>query len=86
MFVIDADDSDGTSEDCTEAVLHSLERFFGDTETIKAILSGQTTDSGGGVTGTSFFKKLDSQGLCVSRDGYLLSYCTLHCLQLTLAN
>jgi hypothetical protein len=52
-FVIDADDSDGTSEDCAEAILHSLERFFRDTATIKAILNGQTTDLAGGGTGFS---------------------------------
>jgi hypothetical protein len=75
-FVIDADDSDGTSEDCAETILHSLERFFGDAETIKAILNGQNTDSGGGGTGVSFYKTLDSLGLCVSRDEYMVSYCT----------
>jgi hypothetical protein len=53
---------------------------------ILAILFGQATDSGGGGTGKLFFKELTKFGLSSSAGSYLKSFCTLHCIQLTLQN
>lgn len=48
--------------------------------------SGCTTDSGGGGTGNSLHECMENQGLCQPRDTYLIGFCTLHTLQLTLGN
>ena len=48
--------------------------------------SGATTDSGGGGTGKSLGAEMMKQGLCKNDGSYLLGYCCLHTLQLTLSN
>ncbi len=47
-------------------------------------LGGCTTDSGGGGTGHSLHRHMDDLQLCVSADAYLVGFCCLHTLQLTL--
>jgi hypothetical protein len=84
-FNLDTTDSDGSSLDCALAVLHSLARLFGGIDRVIAIIFGQATDSGGGGTGYSFQRALTSKGLTAPNEVYLASFCTLHCIQLTLA-
>ncbi len=48
--------------------------------------SGCTTDSGGGGTGDSMYQCMRNLGLCAPKEEYLVGYCTLHTLQLTLSN
>jgi hypothetical protein len=85
-FMLDSEDSDGHSNECADAIRHSLSKFFGDNEKIIAVLNGQATDSGGGGVGKSLYENLEELNLCIPSEGYLMSFCTLHCLQLTLAN
>ena len=54
-------------------------------EEAEEVLWGQCTDSGGGGTGTSFSSAMRDEKLTVSSDQYLTSFCTLHCLQLTIS-
>lgn len=48
--------------------------------------SGCTTDSGGGGTGHSLKKNMQKLDLCRNDGKYLVGFCSLHTLQLTLAN
>ena len=82
LFTLDTDDSYGLSSDCADAVQFSLGKMFFD---VPMVLSGQTTDSGGGGTGNSFATELDNRALTCGQN-YLVSYCTLHLLQLCLCN
>eukprot|EP00978_Attheya_sp_CCMP212_P019092 scaffold53061_cov27-Attheya_sp.AAC.1 len=82
-FNLDNDEVGGTSADCAKAIRHSLFKFFGENNA-RGALWGQCTDSGGGGTGKSFFKCMKDEGLTVEADQYMISFCTLHCLQLTL--
>ena len=51
------------------------------------LLSGCTTDSGGGGTGDSLHGWMDNLGgLCIEPEQYLVGFCCLHTLQLTLSN
>jgi hypothetical protein len=61
-------------------------QLFGGEENVLAILFGQATDSGGGGTGTSFYKGLTKLGLSSFSESYLKAFYTLHCIQLTLQN
>ena len=47
---------------------------------------GQCTDSGGGGTGVSLHQHMDTLHLCTNKEVYLVGYCCLHTLQLTLSN
>ena len=47
---------------------------------------GCTTDSGGGGTGESLHSHMDELNLCVEESSYLVGFCCLHTLQLTLSN
>ena len=49
-------------------------------------INGTTSDSGGGGTGKSLHTGMDGLGLCVPEDQYLVGFCSLHTLQLTLSN
>eukprot|EP00978_Attheya_sp_CCMP212_P040254 scaffold217766_cov49-Attheya_sp.AAC.2 len=82
-FNLDNDEVGGISADCAKAIRHSLFEFFGDNNA-RGALWGQCIDSGGGGTGKSFFKCMKVEGLTVEVDQYMISFCTLHCLQLTL--
>ena len=51
------------------------------------LLSGCTTDSGGGGTGDSLHEWMEKiGGLCIEKEEYLVGFCCLHTLQLTLSN
>ena len=82
-FNLDSDAYDGSSEHCAKAVRHALVKLFGP-DNVDNILSGQITDSGGGGTGKSFHRELAALKLTAMPDIYLVGYCTLHCIQLTL--
>eukprot|EP00978_Attheya_sp_CCMP212_P006531 scaffold15109_cov63-Attheya_sp.AAC.1 len=84
-FNLDNDKVGGTSRDCALAIKHSLNAFYGE-EDARNSLWGQTTDSGGGGTGVSFSNELNKEELTVDKQSYLISYCTLHCIQLTLGS
>jgi hypothetical protein len=86
-FNLDANDTDGTSEKCAKAIRHALQKMFGrGKENVSQVLYGQATDSGGGGMGVSFHNQLTKQGLTCPSGDYLISFCTLHCIQLTLSN
>jgi hypothetical protein len=87
-FNLDANNTDGTSEKCAKAIRHALFKMFGgtDEDPLAAVLYGQATDSRGGGTGYSFRKELMLQGITCQMKEYLVSFCTLHCIQLTLPN
>jgi len=76
--LLDMDASDGTSEDCAYAIKHSLLKL-GDIQ-----LSGQATDSGGGGVLEGLAKELEKLNLC--GDDYIVAACSIHGLQLQLAN
>jgi hypothetical protein len=86
MFLLDTEDTDGHSNECADAIKHSLLKIFGSEDKIIAVLYGQMTDSGGGGVGRSLYVHLDKHSLCIPGNEYLTGYCTLHCLQLTIAN
>jgi hypothetical protein len=69
---------EGSTEDCAAAIGVSLKKIGN----IK--LQGQSTDSGGGGVLDGLAKKLDELFLC--RPNYLIASCSLHCLQLAIAN
>ena len=50
------------------------------------LFHGCTTDSGGGGTGESLHMYMQDLNLCVEDDSYLVGFCCLHTLQLTLSN
>ncbi len=85
-FNMDSNDTDGTSKACAHAIQHALFQLFGGQDNILAILFGQATDSGGGGIGSSFHTELTKLGLSSATESYLKSFCTLHCIQLTLQN
>ena len=43
------------------------------------------TDSGGPGTFLSFHHTLEDKGITTNSESYLVSYCKLHCIQLTLS-
>ena len=86
-FNLDTDDSDGKSADGAAAVKHALQRMFGShNRATEGMITGQATDSGGGGTGQSFHRQLHALGLTAPVESYTFSYCSLHCIQLTLSN
>ena len=62
----------------------STQKLVGNIENFR--YSGCTTDSGGGGTGHSLHQKMKEEDLCCPDISYLVGFCTLHTLQLTLAN
>jgi hypothetical protein len=72
-FMLDSEDSDGHSNECADAIRHSLSKFFGGDDTIIAVLNGQMTDSGGGGVGKSLYDHLEELSLCIPSDGYCLN-------------
>ena len=82
-FIPDIDDSGGTSEECADGVVHALSRMvLGDDFKLYA----STTDSGGGGTGHKFFQEMEKRGITCEGILFLISFCTLHTLQLVFAN
>jgi hypothetical protein len=80
-FVLDIDASEGTSEGCAEAIQHSMKKVH---NTIALVLKEQTTDSGGGGVLQLLGKQSQKRGLC--NVPYLVGSCTLHAIQIALAN
>ena len=83
-FNVDTDESDSNTEACAKAIRHSLIKMFGGRS--QGILFGSTTDSGGGGTGAMLYKELSKENMTAPSECYLYSFCTLHCIQLTLGN
>ena len=81
-FVLDIDASEGTSEGCAEAIEHSIKKLNNTIDLL--ILTGQTTDSGGGGVLESLMEELKKRNLCTPT--YLVASCTLHAIQIALAN
>jgi hypothetical protein len=79
--VLDIDASEGTSEGCAEAIQHSMKEVH---NTIALVLKEQTMDSGGGGVLEPLGKQLQKRGLCNAT--YLIASCTLHAIQIALAN
>ena len=82
VLTLDTDDSDGSSADCADAIQFSLNKLFFD---VPLVLRGQTTDSGGGGTGFSLARELEKRAITCGPK-FLVSFCTLHMLQLCLSN
>ena len=83
-YLLDCEASGGTSKNCADAINYSLTRL--DDEEFVALLSGQCTDAGGGGVGQSLFAELKIVNRVNLDDTYLAPTCSLHALQLTLAN
>jgi hypothetical protein len=81
-FVLNINASEGTSEECAEAIQHSMKIV--NKSTITLPLKGQTTDSGGGGVSESLGNQLKKRDLCSPT--YLVASCTLHAIQIALAN
>jgi hypothetical protein len=73
---LDIDGSEGTTDQCANAIRASLLKVS------VTKLSGQTTDSGGGGVLDGLAAALASRTLCVPN--YLVASCSLHNLQLTI--
>ena len=82
FLVLDIDASEGTSEGCAEAIQHSMKKV--NKSAITLPLKGQTTDSGGGGVLESLGNQLRKRNLCSPT--YLVASCTLHAIQIALAN
>jgi hypothetical protein len=81
IYIFSIDASEGTSEGCAEAIKHSMKKLD---DMIALLLKGQTTDSGGGGVLESLGNKLQKRDLC--KPTYLVASCTLHAIQIALAN
>jgi hypothetical protein len=82
-FVLDIDASEGTSEGCAEAIEHSMKKL-NHAAIALLILTGQTTDSGGGGVSESLMSELNKGNLCTPT--YLVASCALHAIQIALSN
>jgi hypothetical protein len=80
-FVLDVDASEGTSKGCAKAIEHSMKKL---NHMIALLLTGQTTDSGGGGVLESLMEELKQRNLC--NPTYLAVSCALHAVQMLLAN
>jgi hypothetical protein len=77
---IDADGSGGTSDECAQAIWHSIKKFRG----AIPFFYGQTTDSGGGGVLHSLQRAMARLLLCSGI--YFIAPCTLHGMNLIFAN
>ena len=77
-FMLDSEDLDGHSNECADAIRHSLSKLFCGNESIVAVLNGQTTDSSGGGVKKSLYENLEEINLCIPSDGYLIGFA--HCI------
>ena len=89
-FTIDTDNCEETSEECARGVEFSIRRLQAGTtnenDLKKLVLYGCTTDSGGGGTGHSFKDALlKKQNVTCQEEEYLIGFCVMHILQLTLS-
>ena len=86
-FLLDCDQSDGSSKDCALNVEYSMKKFKAGLDDDRLLLYGCTTDSGGGGTGISFRDALVAKkGITCDITKYLISFCTIHILNLCLSN
>jgi hypothetical protein len=76
--LLDIDASGGFTDDCADDIAASLNKVG------NIRLQGQTTDSGGGGVLDGLHRALEERQLC--RPGYLVTSCSLHNLQLAVAN
>ena len=84
---LDCEESGGSSEDCAIAFTHSLRRLQAGSKSPSLRIYGHTTDSGGGGTGHSFKRALLTQdGITCDENEFLVGFCTIHILNLTLSN
>jgi hypothetical protein len=83
-YNVNTDEAAGKSANAGDAVDHSLTKMFGLRS--EGLLFGQATDSGGGGVGYSLRAQLEAKKLTVPRELYVVAFCTLHCIQLTLGN
>lgn len=82
--MLDIDASEGTTEACADAIDASMKKL---TMSNNIRLTGQSMDSGGGGVLDGLAEALQlKKDLCVDYDDYKIGNCTLHALQLTLAN
>jgi hypothetical protein len=75
-FVLDIDASEGTSEGCAEAIEHSIKKL--NHAIALLILTGQTSDSGGGGALESLMSELNKRNLCTPT--HLVASCALHAI------
>ena len=75
--------ADGTSEAMAQAVLHTIRETYGLPASV--VFVGFVSDSGGGGTKESGGEHLTSCGL-TSNDCFIIGVCTLHLIQLEIAN
>ena len=80
-FVLDIDASEGTLEGCAEAIKHWMKKV---NNTITLLLKRQTAGSEGGGVLESLGNQLKKRDLCSLT--YLAALCTLHAIQIALAN
>jgi hypothetical protein len=76
--LLDIDASEGTTDDCGDAIAASLKKIG------SVQLQGQTTDSGGGGVLDGLHKAIEARQLV--RPDYVVASCSLHNLQLSIAN
>jgi hypothetical protein len=76
--LLDIDASEGLTDDCGDAIAASMKKVG------NIMLQGQTTDSGGGGVLDGLHRAIAERQLC--RIGYLVASCSLHNLQLSVAN
>jgi hypothetical protein len=76
--LLDIDASEGTTDDCGDAIAASLKKI----ENVQ--LQGQATDSGGGGVLDGLHSALLNRQL--TRPEYVVASCSLHNLQLSIAN
>jgi hypothetical protein len=81
-IVLDIDASEGTSEGCAEAIEHSMKKL--NHAIALLILTGQTTDSGGGGASESLMSELNKRNLCTPT--HPVASCASHAIQIALAN
>ena len=90
-FTLDTDNSEETSQDCAIGVEFSMRRLQAgenDEDFLKKLLLFRsTTDSGGGGTGHSLkCELLQKENLTCNEPEFLVGFCAMHILQITLSN
>ena len=84
MSLLDIDGSLSSTEECAKAIEFSLRKLRLGGRTL--VLSGQTTDSGGGGVLDGLARELNALGLTVEMDQYLVAPCAIHALNLQLSD
>jgi len=85
--VLDIDACGGTNFEAAAGINASMNTLKANDNDATHLLSGQTTDSGGGGTLDGLADDLHELGnVCVTPDLYLIGNCCLHALQLQLGN